>query len=63
MKPWYQSKIVWLGVIQTLLGALDVVKDALSKGSDLTPLDFSLIASGVLTVIMRVWFTDTAIEK
>jgi hypothetical protein len=61
-KAWYESKIVWAGVVTTLIGALGVVQEVLAKG----PVDQNaviLMASGVLTVIFRVWFTTSAIKK
>lgn len=60
MKSWYQSKLVWLGVIQTLIGSLGLVATYLADGV-YTPEKFVLLASGILTVILRVWFTDSPV--
>jgi hypothetical protein len=60
-KPWYQSKIIWLGVLMTLLGVVPLVNSLLQKGVP-APTDFVELAGGILTVILRVWFTDTAIK-
>ncbi len=60
-KLWYQSKLVWLGVIQTLVGALTVISDFLQSGKQLDSLGIVLIVTGILTVILRVWFTETNI--
>lgn len=60
-KPWYQSKLVWLGVITTLIGVLEVVGIWL-EAAQFQPQDFVVLAVGVLTVILRVWFTDTSIS-
>ena len=60
--PWYESKIVWLGIITTLLGALEVVRQYIA----VTPLSADsviLIVSGILAVILRVWFTSTPVKK
>ena len=58
-KAWWKSKIVWLGILQTLTGSLAVVQDYLSRGEVLGSQGLVLIATGILTVLMRVWFTDT----
>lgn len=59
-KKWYQSKLVWLGVVQTLIGAGQLVADLL-KQSAITPTDITLLATGILTVILRVWFTEVPV--
>lgn len=61
MKAWYQSKVVWVGVISTLLGVLQLFAEWYDKG------DFSVsgvvaLVIGVLVIILRVWFTDTPID-
>ena len=60
-KKWYQSKLVWLGVITTLLGVLPLVQQLVSQAS-IQPADFVALFSGILTVILRVWFTNTEIS-
>jgi len=60
MKPWYQSKLVWLGVLECAIGILGLVAAYLQNGS-FTPADFVLLVSGALTVVLRVFFTDTAV--
>lgn len=62
MKNWYESKTVWLGVIATTIGALQLVAQFLASGT-FTPEAFTLLVVGVLGVVLRVWFTDTAIRK
>ncbi len=59
-KLWYTSKTVWLGVVVTLIGALPLVADLVAK-TTISPQDVILTGVGVLTVILRVWFTDTAV--
>jgi len=59
-KQFYLSKVVWLGVITTSIGALTLVADYLAQG-DFSPASIVLLSVGVLNVILRVWFTDTAI--
>lgn len=60
-KIWYQSKLVWLGVIQTLIGGLGVIGEFLQKG-DYSPFALTIVATGILTVALRVWFTNTPIQ-
>lgn len=62
MKKWYKSKTVWLGVITTLIGVLGLVSDLLGKAT-ITPQDVVLLFSGVLGVILRVWFTTAPIAR
>jgi hypothetical protein len=61
-KPFYQSKIVWLGVFVTLQGVMPIVIDLLGRAT-VDPADLAVAFSGVLTVILRVWFTDAPISK
>jgi len=61
-KPWYLSKLVWLGVIVTLQGFVPLVIDLFNKVA-VTPSDFVLAFSGALVVIVRVWFTDVNVAK
>jgi hypothetical protein len=49
-----------LGVIQTLIGVLGLVATFLEAGN-FTAASVVVLVSGALTVILRVWFTDTAI--
>ncbi len=58
-KAWYLSKLVWLGVIQTVLGALTVVYDFLQSGKQLDAAGVILIVTGVLEIVIRIWFTNT----
>jgi hypothetical protein len=62
MKPWYQSKLVWLGVLLTASGAIPVIVGLLEKAS-IAPADVVLAVGGILAVILRVWFTDSEIAK
>ena len=60
--PWYQSKIVWLNVVLTLIGAGSLVADALAKDANMTAPGIIMVGVGVLGVILRIWFTDTVIQ-
>lgn len=61
MKAWYESKLVWLGALQFLIGALGLLAEFLQKG-DYSPFAVTMLVTGVLTVVMRVWFTNTEIS-
>jgi hypothetical protein len=55
-KPWYWSSFVWLGVVETVIGALELVATYLENG-DFTPTALVLLVAGIFTVIRRVWGT------
>jgi len=61
VKKWYESKLVWLGVLQTLIGILGLVADFLDVGN-FTAAGIVVLFSGVLTIVLRVWFTDLPIQ-
>jgi hypothetical protein len=61
-KKWYLSKLTWVGIIITFQGIVPIAIDLLNKAS-VSPADFLVALSGVGTVILRIWFTDTTIEK
>jgi hypothetical protein len=52
MKPFYASKIFWLGVIEILIGILGHVATFLQAGEYSTAAWLSLTA-GALTIILR----------
>jgi hypothetical protein len=60
--PWYKSKIVWLGVILTILGILPLVQSLLTQAV-IAPADFVALGGGILAVILRIWFTDAPIQR
>ena len=57
-KQWYKSKLFWLGVLQVLIASLQLLSQLLQQAS-VTPSDVTLFASGVLTIVLRVFFTDS----
>jgi len=59
-KPWYQSKVFWLGVITTLLGVIPIVTELASQTS-VNPAALGTALTGILVVIVRVWFTDAPV--
>lgn len=61
-KPWYESKLVWLGIVQTLIGVATLLSDWLGAG-DYSPASITNLVAGILTVVLRVWFTDTVIAS
>jgi len=60
MKPWYQSKIVWAQIITLALGVLSAIQGVVP--SPWGPI-IVLGLDGLLTTVLRIWFTDTAIAK
>lgn len=58
MKPWYQSKVVWLNVIATLAAVLDALK-LLSIPAEWLAIGATVVAVG--NVVLRIWFTDVPI--
>jgi hypothetical protein len=59
-KKWYQSKGVWLGILTTLSAVLLSLADLVAKGT-LTAADIILFASGVVQIIIRIWFTEVPV--
>jgi hypothetical protein len=63
-KPWYQSKIVWLGILTTLLGVFPLVNEYVKivAPAAVIVVDATLVlVAGIVTAVIRIWFTDTAI--
>jgi len=60
-KPWWKSKIVWLGVINTLIAGLELGGVFLETG-DFSPVAISQLVIGILMVIARIWFTNTELK-
>ena len=61
-KPWYKSKTLWAGVITSLIGVLSLIAELVSKAT-VTPQDVVLMFSGALVIALRVFFTDSAIQR
>ena len=57
MKSWYQSKILWVNAITTVVAILALVADfpLLTEAAKL----YVILGSGILNAILRVWFTET----
>lgn len=60
VKSVFLSKIAWLNLITTVIAVLDV----LSKSPFITPeiMPFVLFGVGVLNLVLRIWFTDSALK-
>ena len=57
-KPWYASKLVWLGFLLFLMGVVPVLQELFAGGG--IDVEKALTAiGGLLAVVFRVWFTDT----
>ena len=57
-KKWYHSKTVWFNVIFTLAEVSVVLVD-------LIPVEYTPVlmgVQGVANVVLRVWFTNKAVE-
>ena len=59
-KPWYLSKTVWVNIITTLIAVLTLLTEGTLLPAGALPWVLSVV--GVLNVVLRIWFTDTAIE-
>ena len=56
-KKWYESKLVWLGVLVALQGIIPLVIDLVQKGQfDAT--GFLTLLSGIILVVLRVITND-----
>ena len=65
MKPWFQSKTIWLNVASvaaTLVSALSQVLPSLQGLLDIQTYIIVNAAVAFLNVVLRTWFTSTAIE-
>lgn len=62
MKNWYASKTVWLAILLTVAGVADFIGGLLAEGP-ITWQSVSMIVSGVVAVIIRVWYTNESIQK
>ncbi|MCP4537844.1 MAG: hypothetical protein GY832_11935 [Chloroflexi bacterium] len=61
-KKWYTSKMVWLGIIEFVMGVLGLLAPFFDAGNFTAGAIVSLLM-GVLTIVLRVWFTDTKLVK
>jgi hypothetical protein len=61
MIPWYQSKIVWAMVVQSLISVLLLVQEWYSKADYSVPGIIGLVI-GVLVIVLRIWFTESPVD-
>lgn len=61
MKPWYQSKTIWLQILMTIMSVMLFLpsQDWFAAHKDWVAGIGT--GSGILTIILRIWFTDTEI--
>lgn len=58
---WYQSKLVWLGVLITFQGSVPILIELLNKQA-MSVSDVLVTLSGIATVVARVWFTTKQVK-
>ena len=61
MKAWYESKILWAGVLGFLVSALEIFAAWYDRG-DFSVTGCTTLAISLLVVVLRVWFTNTPID-
>ena len=59
MKAWYESKIVWVNAITTVVLAAGVLLE--QSLIPVVAVPYILGGVAILNVVLRVWFTDTEI--
>jgi hypothetical protein len=64
-KTALQSKIVWAGLLSTLLAVLPIIavflKAVVPQWAVITDEALAMV-TGILTVVWRIWFTNTTIS-
>jgi hypothetical protein len=64
-KPVLASKIVWLQIVVLLTGIIPLMGTFLKVvlPDEVVIIDASIaLVAGILTIVARVWFTDTTLE-
>lgn len=61
MKKWYQSKILWVGVMQLVYGSAMMIAEFIEAAS-FAPTSIAAFVCGLLLIVFRIWFTDYSIE-
>ncbi len=51
-KRWFESKTMWIGILEITVGALGLLGAFLEIGN-FTPAALTLLIAGILTVILR----------
>jgi len=60
-KMWYESKTVWFNIIMTLILVASFVTTVSGLPEWVVPV--SMIVQGVGNIVLRVWFTDSTVER
>ena len=53
MKKWYQSRTIWAGILEVLIGALLLLEQFLAVG-DFSESGFIILGAGIIQVLFRV---------
>lgn len=61
-KNFWESKIFWVGMLSSLIAIGNLVAEFL-QAEIFSADSFVLLFVGVMTIVLRVWFTETAINK
>jgi hypothetical protein len=70
MKAWYLSKTIWFNVVMTVIGAAALFQAVftspaaagiVTQHTSLVTAFVSLLVQGIGNLILRIWFTTTAI--
>lgn len=59
-KVFFKSKIFWVAVIQTLISVTTIIAEFADK-ADISALAIGGLVTGILTIILRLWFTNSEI--
>ena len=65
-KDWYRSKIVLFNVLMLVLGVAPVIAEStkvIAPGYAAVIDAVLALVTGVGNVVLRVWYTDTAIKR
>jgi len=54
MKRWYQSRTVWVGILEIGIGVVGLIADQIVTGQDWTPTAVLAIIGGTLTIVLRI---------
>lgn len=60
-KKWFQSKIIWLGIIETIISLSELVSEFLSTG-DTSAIALVGLVNGIAVIVARKWFTKKTVE-
>jgi hypothetical protein len=63
MKPWWKSKMVWVGILQ-LVGAISLYLIGYFQDNETitSPMEITLLVNGIVMVILR-WLTSEPITS